>query len=96
MNETELKEKILQKIEGMEQDTLLFIDRFLDSFNAYRADQRSLPVILPFINGEPSSNGDERKAIVSRLRGMAAQSTLSSEQFALSKQAEIDWEDRNL
>lgn len=95
MNETELKEKILQKIEGMEQDTLLFIDRFLDSFNAYRADQRSLPVILPFINGEPSSNGEQRKAIVSRLRGKYSHLELSSDEFARRKQEEIDWEDRN-
>lgn len=95
MNETELKAKILQKIEGMEPDTLLFIDRFLDSFNAYCAEQRSLPVILPLSNGEPSSNGEQRKAIVSSLRGKYSHLDLSSEEFARRKQEEIDWEDRN-
>ncbi len=38
----------------------------------------------------------QRQIFMDSLRGIAAQASLSSDAFANGKQAEIDWEDRNL
>ncbi len=40
-------------------------------------------------------NGIKKQEFVRSLRGMAFHSMLSSDEFALRKQEEIDWEDRH-
>ena len=40
-------------------------------------------------------NGIQKQKFIRSLRGMASHSILSSDEFVLRKQEEIDWEDRN-
>jgi hypothetical protein len=89
MSEIQLKQKIIQKLEGMGQDTLVFLDRFIDNLDVYLRSQRSSEPEAPVDN-------EQRRVLIRNLRGMAVRSTLSSDDFAGRKQDEIDWEGRNL
>ena len=88
MSETQLRQQVIQKLDGMGQETLALLDRFIDSLNIYRQSQQSMT--------SEAVTDDEQHDVVRSLRGMAAQSTLSSDDFASRKQAEIDWEERNV
>lgn len=83
MSETQLKQKIIQKLEGMGQETLAFLDRFIDSLDVYLQSQKLTEPETPL-------EDEQRRAFISSLRGMAAQSKLSSDEFARRKQVEID------
>ena len=89
MNEIQLKQRIIQKLEGMGQETLAFLDRFIDNLNLYQKAQQS-------DESETPAADDYQRSAIGSLRGKYAHLTTSSEEFARRKQAEIDWEDRNL
>jgi hypothetical protein len=88
MNETQLKQRIIQKLESMGQDTLAFLDRFIDSLTIYRQSQQTTI-------SESSANEIQQQAFIRSLRGKYAHLAISSDEFARRKQEEIDWEDRN-
>ncbi|NEP19608.1 MAG: hypothetical protein F6J97_22410 [Leptolyngbya sp. SIO4C1] len=89
MSETQLRQRIIQKLEGMGQETLAFLDRFIDSLYLYRRAQQ-------LAEPETPAEDEQRRAFISSLRGKYAHVATSSDEFAHRKQAEIDWEDRNL
>ncbi len=82
----------------MGQDTLAFLDRFIDSLESYRLEsyrQSQRLAETDTLVDEEQIDEEQRRSFIRSLRGMAAQSTLSSDDFARRKQAEIDWEERN-
>ncbi|MEY3299317.1 MAG: hypothetical protein RLZZ597_2577 [Cyanobacteriota bacterium] len=89
MVKVSIKQRIIQKLEHMEPDTLALLDSLIDRLATYR--QSSSITIA-----EPPTDEAERQILVRSLRGMAAKSTLSSDDFSQRKQADIDWENRNL
>ena len=72
----------------MGQETLVFLDRFIDSLNVYQQSQRLIESKAPVEN-------EQQQALISNLRGKYAHVATSSDEFARRKQEEIDWEDRN-
>ncbi|TVP70758.1 MAG: hypothetical protein EA342_00965 [Leptolyngbya sp. LCM1.Bin17] len=88
MGEAQLKQRIIQKLEGMEQDSLAFLDRFIDSLAIYQRTQRLTESDAPVAHVEPDS-------FIRSLRGKYAHVATSSDEFARRKQKEIDWEDRH-
>ena len=83
MNEIQLKQKIIRKLETMDQERLAFLSSFIDSLDTDRQPHKRSTV------GETLNEG-ERRAFVNRLRGKYAHIATSSDEFARKEQAEID------
>ena len=92
MNEIQLKQTIIKKLETMGSERLAFLNNFIDGLNtdaqAKRTDAASTA------DGAFSSD-DQRRAFVSSLRGKYAHVATISDEFARRKQQEIDWENRH-
>ena len=82
MSETQLRQRIIQKLEGMGQETLAFLEQFIDSLTIYRRSQRLT---------ETPVDDEQQRAFVASLRGKYADVATSSDEFARRKQAEIDF-----
>lgn len=86
MSNTQLKQKIIQRLDRMEEDKLVLLDSFIDSLDAELVEsQNSIREI---------SADEQRQVFVSSLKGKYAQAATSSDAFAQRKQEEIDREDR--
>jgi hypothetical protein len=88
MSELPIKQRIIEKLDGMGQETLAFLDRFIDNLDVYLQSQRSNESKIPVDDGQ-------RRLFVSHLRGKYAHVAPSSDEFSQQKQDEIDWENRH-
>jgi len=87
MKNTEIKQRITEKLEHLSTDELTLIDDLITSLNSYFQNKNKLDKI-------PQSE-TERKQLIKSLQGKYAHAPTSSEDFAKRKQEEIDWEGRN-
>ena len=97
MNEIQLKQKIIQKLEAMGWERLAFLNSFIDGLDAYVRFQRASTADTfdaDTFNTSKSESG-ERQTFVSSLKGKYAQVATSSDEFAGQKQAEINLEKRH-
>lgn len=88
MTITELRQNIWQRLENMEAEKLTAVVDFLDNLDISSASQN-------YEQEMGKSDDDTRNELIKSLRGMAAHSSFSSDEFARRKQEEIDWEERN-
>jgi hypothetical protein len=87
ISNTEIKQKITEKLENLTTEELMLIDHLLTNLNSYFEQQKNLDKV-------PSS-GTEKQELIKSLQGKYAHAATSSDDFARRKQEEIDWEERN-
>jgi hypothetical protein len=88
MNQLELKQEIIEKIKIMEHKKLAFLNTIIDSLDIYLKS-------LNINNNERFFSGEEKKKFIKSLKGKYAFVKISSDEFAIRKQEEIDWEECN-
>lgn len=88
MNQLELKQEIIEKIKIMEHKKLAFLNTIIDSLDTYLESPN-------INNNERFFSGEEKKEFIKSLKGKYAFVKTSSDEFAIRKQEEIDWEERN-